>query len=245
MDGTAPTLLPGWSSELGSGTLLIVADGMGGHGGGDVASQSAVEAIASYLVDVLPRATSMLDSLPDDARTSLHGMRAKLADAMLAGDEAIRAQAKAANTPRMGTTLTMAFLAPPLLYVAHVGDSRCYILREGQLYQLTNDHTVANQISRMRGAKSDEAQNLHHLLWNCLGGGADVHPKPEVVRTDLLPTDSVLLCTDGLTNELGEPEILMELGSPGSAKDVCDRLVQAANARGGRDNITVVLARPA
>jgi protein phosphatase len=128
--------------------------------------------------------------------------------------------------------------------VAHVGDSRCYLFRDGRLNQLTNDHTVANRIAQMGGHNAEEAQRLNHILWNCLGGGDDARPSPEVVRVDLLPTDSVLLCTDGLTNELVESEITRELQRPADSKETCLRLVRAANLRGGEDNITVVLAKP-
>jgi protein phosphatase len=221
----------------------MVADGMGGQGGGDVASQAAVDAIANYLVNVLPSAASMLETLPEDARASLHGLRGNLSQALMAGDEAIRATTNVA-APAMGTTLTMAFLAPPSLYVAHVGDSRCYVFREGRLKLLTNDHTLANKIAQISGQRPEESARLNHILWNCLGGGDEARPSPEVLRLELLPTDSVLLCTDGLTNELEEPEIIAELSQPGSSKAACERLIQAANQRGGQDNITAVLARP-
>jgi len=234
---------PAFTSERTRGTLLMVADGMGGHGGGDVASQEAVRAVTDYLVHVLPCASAMSATLSSDARTSMHGVRSKLASALLIGDEAIRMQASAGSgQSQMGTTLTLAVITGFVLYVAHVGDSRCYLFRNGVLQQLTSDHTVANQIARLGGNVSEAAQ-LNHILWNCLGGGEGTFPQPEVMKHDLEPGDSVLLCTDGLTNELDAATIARELGRPGSCHDVCCALVGLANQHGGHDNITAVLAR--
>lgn len=235
---------PAFTSERTRGTLLMVADGMGGHGGGDVASQAAVRAVTDYLVHVLPCASAMSATLSADARTSMHGVRSKLASALLIGDEAIRTEASAGSgQAQMGTTLTLAVITGFVLYVAHVGDSRCYLFRKGALQQLTSDHTVANQIARLGGNVSEAAQ-LNHILWNCLGGGEGTFPQPEVLKHDLEPGDSVFLCTDGLTNELDADVIARELGRPGSCRDICSALVGLANQHGGQDNITAVLARP-
>ena len=235
--------VPAFTSERTLGTLLMVADGMGGHGGGDIASQSAIKAVADYLIHVLPCASAMSAALSTDVRTSLHGVRAKLASALLAGDEAIRTEASAgAGEARMGTTLTLAVVTGLVLYVAHVGDSRCYLFRNGALQQLTSDHTVANQIAQMGGNVSEAAQ-LNNILWNCLGGGDGTFPQPEVLRHALEPGDSVLLCSDGLTNELDEAAIVGQLTSPGSSHEVSAALVDLANRHGGQDNITAVVAR--
>ncbi|HEY6725755.1 MAG TPA: protein phosphatase 2C domain-containing protein [Polyangiaceae bacterium] len=235
---------PEFTAERTRGTLLMVADGMGGHGGGDVASRAAVRAVTDYLVHVLPCASAMSATLSSDARTSLHGVRAKLASALLIGDEAIRTQANAGSgEAQMGTTLTLAVITGPMLYVAHVGDSRCYLLRGGALHQLTSDHTVANQIASLGGNVSDAAQ-LNHILWNCLGGGEGTFPQPEVLKHELEPGDAVFLCTDGLTNELDDETILALLTRSGSSRDICAGLVGRANEHGGQDNITAVLAKP-
>lgn len=244
VDSSALGENPAFTAERTRGTLLMVADGMGGHGGGDVASQEAVRAVTDYLVHVLPCASAMSATLSSDARTSLHGVRAKLASALLIGDEAIRKQADAGSgEAQMGTTLTLAVMTGLVLYVAHVGDSRCYVLRNGALQQLTSDHTVANQITQLGGNVGDAAQ-LNHILWNCLGGGEGTFPQPEVRRHDLEPGDSIFLCTDGLTNELDNDTIVAHLTGPGSSHEICAELVKLANERGGRDNITAVLAKP-
>lgn len=235
---------PAFAAERTRGTLLMVADGMGGHGGGDIASQAAIRAVTDYLVHVLPCASAMSATLSSDARTSLHGVRAKLASALLIGDEAIRVEANAGKGQvQMGTTLTLAVITGLVLYVAHVGDSRCYLLRNGTLQQLTSDHTVANQIASLGGNVSDAAQ-LNHILWNCLGGGEGTFPQPEVLKQELEPGDAVFLCTDGLTNELDNQDIVAHLMRPGSSHELCAELVARANEHGGQDNITAVFAKP-
>ena len=174
----------------------------------------------------------------------MHGVRAKLASALLIGDEAIRTEASAGSgEAQMGTTLTLAVITGLVLYVAHVGDSRCYLMRNGALHQLTSDHTVANQIARLGGNVSDAAQ-LNHILWNCLGGGDGTFPQPEVLKHDLEPGDCVFLCTDGLTNELDNETILAQLARSGPSHEICANLVALANEHGGQDNITAVLAKP-
>jgi len=244
IDSSALGEHPAFTAERTRGTLLMVADGMGGHGGGDIASQAAVRAVTDYLVHVLPCASAMSATLSSDARSSLHGVRAKLASALLIGDEAIRTQANAGSgQAQMGTTLTLAVITGLVLYVAHVGDSRCYLVRNGALQQLTSDHTVANQIASLGGNVSDAAQ-LNHILWNCLGGGEGTFPQPEVLKHELEPGDSVFLCTDGLTNELDSATIASFLARPGSSHDICGELVRGANEHGGQDNITAVLAKP-
>lgn len=230
--------------EPAAGAVLMVADGMGGHGGGDKASQAAVRVISDYLIHVLPCASAMSATL-GDGRTSLHGVRSKLASALLAGDEAIRSAAAEEETVRqMGTTLTLAVITGPLLYVAHVGDSRCYLFRRATLHQLTRDHTVANQVAELGGNVSEAAQ-LNHILWNCLGGGEGSFPQPEVTKHELRAGDVVLLCSDGLTGELDDSTIAALLAKDEDSRSTCRMLVDEANRRGGRDNITAVVAKPA
>lgn len=234
---------PALASQSTEGTVLMVADGMGGHGDGDKASQAAVRVIADYLIHVLPCASAMSRTLAND-RASLHGVRSKLASALLAGDEAIRSAAEEGGaSEQMGTTLTLAVITGPVLYVAHVGDSRCYLYRNSTMYQLTRDHTVANQIASM-GGRIGEAAQLSHILWNCLGGGEGSFPQPDVSKHELEPGDMVFLCSDGLTNELEDSQIASTLATPEASRMTCQRLIEEANRLGGRDNITAVLAKP-
>jgi protein phosphatase len=235
-----------WLPDSARGTILVVADGMGGAGSGDIASQVAVQAIANYLTSVLPIADAASRRAARALRDqTLPGVRQGLMRAIAKGDSAVR---QAAHSPganeRMGTTLTMAYVLWPHLYVAHVGDSRCYLMREGRLEQLTSDHTLAEQLRTQTKVVIDASSPWHHVLWNALGGGEkNATAEPEVHRVSLESDDVLLLCSDGLTKHVDDASIVPALDGADNAKDACDRLVDMANAAGGSDNITAVVAR--
>ncbi len=240
----SPAAARGWVPGEAAGTLLVIADGMGGQGAGDLASQVAVNAIAGYLLNVMPWVTPRaLEEPPARAEApSLLGVREQLSSALVAGDSTVKAAGVQSGTPRMGTTLTMALLVWPLLYVAHVGDTRCYLWRRQQLTRLTTDHTVAQQIAEASPQQPvDPASALHHMLWNSLGGAEPV-PVPQISKVPLEAGDVLLLCSDGLTKHVGEAEIAAVLGSTEPIAARCARLVDRANAEGGTDNVSVVIA---
>jgi protein phosphatase len=222
------------------GTLLVVADGMGGHGGGDVASALAVKTVAEYLCNVLP---SREDAAPRTRQDSQPGVRQGLREAVTESERELRRAAEhGVGGARMGTTLTMAYAHFPRAYIAHVGDSRCYLWRAGTLRRLTRDHTLA-ELRHELGAAGEHLPSHHHILWNALGGGDESWAKPDILRVALAPGDALVLCSDGLTRHIDDKRIGAVLGETGCAGDACTRLVAAANAAGGRDNITVVVAR--
>ena len=143
----------------------------------------------------------------------------------------------------MGTTLT--FLRElPRLYVVHVGDSRCYLLRRAELQQLTRDHTLAAlQVECGYADKQDaEKSRLSHVLWNTLGGGSD-ELYPEISKAGLAVGDTVLLCTDGLSKHLSDEEIAAVLNGVTTAEHACRQLIDEANTAGGKDNVTAIVAR--
>jgi protein phosphatase len=144
----------------------------------------------------------------------------------------------------MGTTLTLAYLLWPRLYVVHAGDSRCYLLRNARLHQITRDHTVAQRLVDQGILPAEEAEESRwsHVLWNCIGGGAQ-EMKPDVYKATLRLGDTLLLCTDGLSRCVPEKQIQQILESDRPAEETCKRLIATANAEGGPDNITVVVAR--
>ena len=229
----------GWFAGEPAGTLLVVADGMGGQGGGDVASRVAVSTVSSYLLNCMPWVTARSSG---DARGSLPGVRDQLSSALVAGDSTVKSAGVTSGAPHMGTTLTMALIVGPLLYVAHVGDTRCYLLRAGKLRRLTTDHTMAQQVEEASHEPLDATSHLHHILWNALGATEDL-PKPEIKRLELLPGDALVLCSDGLTKHVSDDEIRRTLAEESAPGACCQRLVARANAEGGTDNITVVVGR--
>jgi protein phosphatase len=221
------------------GKLFIVADGIGGHGGGDVASSVAVDAVLGYVLNIMPWFFRLNESQEDDLLDELKAALERCQKSVK------RAAEGEAGHPRMGTTLTMAYVLWPRLYVVHVGDSRCYLGRGSDLEQITTDHTMAQQLvdQSVMSAETAEKTKWSSVLWNAIGGGKE-ELSPEVYRAQLERGDTLLLCTDGLSRYLDESTLSDRLtGKKSRAQSVAQDLVAMANEKGGADNITVVLAR--
>jgi protein phosphatase len=219
------------------GKVFVVADGMGGAAGGEVASGVAVETITEYVLNTLPWFLSAHDDREQELEEELKH----------AVEECQRRVGKIAarSTMRgMGTTLTMAYLLWPRLYVVHAGDSRCYLVRGGRMHLITHDHTVAQQMVD-RGLMAEEhleSSKWSNALWNCIGGSSD-DVTADVYRASLEPGDSILLCSDGLSKFVEEAAIVRIVTQSPSAEAATQALIDAANAAGGGDNITAILAR--
>jgi serine/threonine protein phosphatase PrpC len=206
--------------------LFVVADGMGGHAGGDVASKMAVEAIGNAFT----RAAFAGDPYPDVPRRG-----AELALAIQMANKAIYDHAKAnAAYQGMGTTVVSARFSPnkQRVYFGHVGDSRCYRLRGKQLTQITTDHTMAAQ-----GVTGPLASHLNRAV------GVNPAVKVDLIIARPSPDDVYLLCTDGLSKMVPDDQIQAIMNEEGDLEKVVHNLVERANARGGRDNITVILVQ--
>jgi protein phosphatase len=205
--------------------VFVVADGMGGAQAGEVASKIAIETFEQGLPDE-GSPEERLSRRVQEANRTIHDLS--------------RAEHERAG---MGTTLTAAFLVDSNLAIAHVGDSRAYLYRDGTLKRLTQDHSLVGEL--VRRGKLTEAQAEEHpqrsIITRALG------PEPSVeVDTWTYPVragDVLLLCSDGLTSMVGEDRIAELLGSSGSLGETAQALIDEANAAGGRDNITVVLFR--
>lgn len=208
------------------GRLFAVADGMGGYAGGDVASATAIE--------VLER-TFAADPTADG-----------LEEGVLEAGRAV--QAKSQSDPdlrQMGTTLSaVALVDSPdgeVFAVAHIGDSRIYLLRDGELSQLTDDHTVPEDLKRAGQLSEEEAavDPRRHIITRVLGPSGEYEPDMQT----LVPYagDRLLLCSDGLTDELQDNQIASILRSVADPAEAAKRLVEQANQHGGRDNVTVVV----
>jgi PPM family protein phosphatase len=212
-------------------TLFAVADGLGGHRAGEIASGIAIEVVAK--LDQPP---------PDDPDEARHA----LMEAFAAANRAVIE--KAASDPAysgMATTLTVALLHQDQLHIAHVGDSRAYLLRDGEpLRQLTSDHTVVAQLVRQQRMSLDEA--AVHPFRSVLVTAVGLEPEPlvDLLRPlDLQPGDQVLFCSDGLTEPVADETIAELLAANSDGDAACRALIDAANRAGGPDNITVVLLR--
>lgn len=220
------------------GKLLLVADGMGGHPGGARASSLVVDSVVQYLLSHLRWQFRVDETTEDD-------LFADLMSALKYCQTTIQEEARNVPGQRdMGTTVTLAYILWPQLYMVHVGDSRCYLFRQRELLQITKDHTVAQQgvDSGLMNVQQAEQSRWKHVLWNVVSGRSD-EIKPDGHKLELQLDDTLLLCTDGLTGHVSNAEIADLLGQGGDAREVSQCLVDAAMAAGGKDNITVVVAR--
>ena len=220
-----------------AGRVLMVADGMGGHSKGEVASKIAIDTMSEYM-DRFASWFSHLDSRHEDDLVD------ELKSAVEACEWNIRASGEDEPDQRsMGTTLTMAYVLGSRLYLVHVGDSRCYLFRDGSLRQLSTDHTIAEGL--VEAGVADDVESVPSrwadVLLNAVGGGGE-DVKPEVTKTRLQKGDILLLCSDGLTKHVDDKELAEVLGKGGSVEALCEKLVEAAIEDGGTDNITAIVA---
>ncbi len=222
------------------GTLLLVADGMGGEAHGDRASQLAVDAVMRTVLDDLqwPFDGNSIEEEQADRGTG----ESELGEVPVACQSALSNDA--GSSASKGTTLTATFIQWPQMTVVHLGDSRCYLFRDGQLRQLTQDHTMARALIDQGAASEKEMQSspLSHTLWNFIGS-KDNAIDPQLIDTTLQIDDTLLLCTDGLNAHVSDDRIVDVLTPQTTAETAAARLIAAAKEDGGRDNITVVVAR--
>jgi serine/threonine protein phosphatase PrpC len=220
------------------GYLLLVADGGGDIPNGAEVSSIVVRTITHYMLNLIPWLYRLGEHQEEDFMDELTA-------ALIRCQGHIHALAETMPTSEAaGTTLTMAYIIWPRLFVIHVGNSRCYLLRQDHLEQVTTDHTLAQQLVESGVMQPQEAQTtgLSRVLWNAIGGEF-AELRPEVYTADLQGGDVLLLCTDGLPRHLTDGKIRLLLQAGETAEDTCHTLVEAANHEGGTDNITVVVAR--
>lgn len=225
--------------------LYVVADGMGGHAAGEVASRLAVESIGRHIAAAHPDlpptvpsegSTASLEdpALPVPARRVINAIR-------LANQEIARSVRRDQSMRGMGTTVVLVYVQGKRAYIGSVGDSRAYLVRDGELRQLTDDHTFVNEQVRAGTLTPQEARRhpARNILTRAVGSQDDI--EADVIQEDLRPGDQILLCSDGLTTMVEDDEILDRLQRAGDPEAVCQSLIDLANERGGDDNITAVL----
>jgi serine/threonine protein phosphatase PrpC len=224
--------------------LFVVADGMGGHAAGEVASRVAVDTIQTFITETAGADKNRTWPFPFEPQISLEGNRLKAAF-RLANRQIANAMADSADLRGMATTASAVLAGPHRACVAHVGDSRSYaldMLSEGTLRQITDDHSWVEEQVRA-GTMTSSAARQHpwrNVVTRALSGGSD----PEIDTVELTPRtgERLLLCSDGLSGVVAHEMIASILGDKSSTLDeICDRLIAAANAGGGPDNITVLV----
>jgi PPM family protein phosphatase len=222
--------------------LFIVCDGMGGHKAGEVASQLAVDVITRF---VKRSAEDSEITWPFGflTRTSLDGNR--LRTAIKLANRAVLGKAASSNEyTGMGTTVAAMIVSrhQPQMTYASVGDSRIYLVRAGAIVQLTRDDSWANLSWDAEMVDEATKTGMQHVLTKALGAGEDIDF--EVKSQDLRDGDTVLLCSDGVSNMVPDPRILEILSEHGADLErACQQLVSEANTHGGRDNISAILVR--
>jgi protein phosphatase len=218
--------------------LLMVADGGGGWTAERQASDIAVRTLTQYILNMMPWLYRLDTHHENDFLEDL-------TSALKRSQNRIEDVSEASDAPRdMGASLTMASISWPRLYVVHVGNCRCYLLRQGTLEQITTDHTLAQQLleSGVLQQKEMSTSKLSQVLWNAIGGDMK-ELNPEVYKAQLQPGDVLLLCTDGLSKHVTHDAIRECLQVQEPAATTCHKLVHMAKADGGTDNITAVVAR--
>jgi protein phosphatase len=219
-------------------SLFIVADGMGGHAGGGTASRLAVETIRTEIRSARDAAPQVFGSgvgveeseVPDVLRHAVERACAVIYDtAQTAPDLA-----------GMGTTVTAALVDGTSAYVAHVGDSRCYLVRGARIYQVSEDHSLVNEQLKAGAISPDEARHsrFKNIITRSVGFEHEV--QVDLMGLEVEPNDKLVICCDGLSNLVDDQEIL-EAVEEATVETAPERLVSLANDRGGDDNITVIV----
>lgn len=208
--------------------FCILSDGMGGHNAGEVASQRTVQFAAEELLKDphLQEAPKTLNLAAEYANRRVHEM-------------AILNQGQRG----MGATLVAAAVCPEAVYIANVGDSRAYALREQELIQITKDHSVVEEMVANGTITPQEARNhpQRNIITRAIG--AEFHTEADIFEYEYYAGDVLLLCSDGLSSMLTDTEIKEVINGSTDAKTMVTTLIDAANRRGGRDNITVICIR--
>ncbi len=205
--------------------LYVVADGMGGHNAGEVASEMAVNAVKLYVKDNYKRDGSNV-----------------LENAILFANEKIYDKARCDSEYKgMGTTLVAALIYEDNVIVANVGDSSCFGIIDHDIIKITKDHSLVQELIDSGSITEEEGRNhpKKNVITRALGTNNVV--KVDIFKIDINAYDKYLLCTDGLSNEVLKEEILREISDINDYNTACDKLVLLAKNRGGRDNITVLL----
>lgn len=209
--------------------LFIVADGMGGHQKGEIASALATRTVAYHILkDVyLP----YLGQNHNSANKPIN--EALVASVEMAN---VRVQEQA---PEAGTTLTAALLMGNNAYIAHIGDSRAYLLTQEQIKQITKDHSLAQRLEELGQGSPTELAKIQNMLYRAIGQSGTIEVDTHMQH--LPPASSLLLCSDGLWGLVPAEELKNIVNNSATPQEACEKLISAANSRGGHDNITAIL----
>lgn len=214
--------------------FFMLADGMGGHNAGEVASRSAVEYALRYIKD------NEQELFWTDSNKIMDSMEKILKES----NDALRQIAHAnSECDGMGTTFIFACIFNDKMYVCHVGDSRAYIVRKGSITHITQDHSYVEELIKLGQITREQAED--HPSKNVITRAIGIDETVDVDKynVDLENEDTVVLCTDGLSNELSDSEILDAVANNPDTQNACEVMISKANKQGGEDNITVIVIK--
>ena len=240
--------------------LMVVCDGMGGHLGGELASRWAVEAVKTELMDLFapPNARNTVRLTEAEISAALQpgegkpttmlpssDLRRRVEEAVIKANQVVYnyAKSKPAEAADAGTTLTLAVVSGDTAIIANVGDSRAYLMREDDLKQVTQDHSLVASLVAAGQIKPEEifTHPQRNIIFRSLGLKQEV--RPDIFEESLQPGDALMLCSDGLWEMIPNTRHIVKTIKHNNPEDACDKLVVSANAGGGDDNISVILAK--
>ncbi len=210
---------------------FVIADGMGGHNSGEIASRLAVE----YIRDNIGR----MDDFTDNDENIGEGLDKLVKQANTAVHEK---SLESDDVSGMGTTLTMAVISQRKITAAHVGDSRLYLIRGGTITQMTEDHSYIGELVRKGTLTKEEAENhpRKNVITRAIGSSPDI--VVDIINQEIESDDIYILCTDGLTNMVSDEDI-SSIAVSSEPETACAKLIEAANKQGGEDNVTVIVIK--
>lgn len=213
--------------------LFIVADGTGGHAGGEIASAITVRTVATHILEHV-----YIPYFKETHHPDLQMLAGQMTEAVLLANTQV-----IGSVEKAGSTLTMAIIIGQDLYLAHVGDSRGYIHTTGNLKQLTQDHSLKAKMIEAGQITAEEARKFQipNIIYNAVG--QEVDPEVALYSRTMLPEHTLLLCSDGLWEMVSDEEIVQIIDAAATPNEAARKLIQSANEHGGTDNITAILVR--
>ena len=211
--------------------LFIVADGMGGHQKGEVASALAAQKCAGTILKEI-----YIPELLGESSTDSRTLNEILASAVDVANKAVQKE-----VPNGGTTLTTALVMGNNAYIAHIGDTRVYLFKDNELKQITKDHSLASRLEEIGQSTAEEIQQAQNVLYKAIGQSDLVEADVDIYVQHLPPGASLFMCTDGLWGLVNNDDIKNVLNRADTPQLACEQLIQRANEAGGRDNITAII----
>ncbi|MBA2661795.1 MAG: Stp1/IreP family PP2C-type Ser/Thr phosphatase [Bradymonadaceae bacterium] len=228
----------------GEEALCIVADGMGGHRSGEVASAMAIRAIVEYYRETMPGSGFSPAKNGEESPSEVDLDQYRLSHALLTANRVVFDAASGNEDYQgMGTTIVTGYFTETGVYMAHIGDSRGYRLRDGKLQQITHDHSLANEYVRMGILLAEDVEFFPYKNVITRACGLSDNVEVDVLFDEFQAGDLYLLCSDGLSDMVPDRELVEIVKRDLTLDAMCQELVRCANENGGADNITLILAR--